>query len=563
MSKLSETERQALNNACARLRETNLGTKIGNVEDFLDINVLKTDANTVSAAINELFDKWANPLLNITIPPPGFFTLAADAEGNLWCYCNDETNPPVFEHDEDTGDLYLYIASEEGENSYKVHVGNYIAVKHLNDYYTKTEIDSKVTALEDELDTKSDNGHTHDDRYFTESEVTNKLNGKANSSHTHDDRYYTESEMDSKLNGKANSSHTHSISNITDLQSSLDNKASSNHTHDDRYYTEGEIDSKIISIEDELDTKASTNIATTNTDGLMSSADKTKLDSLSESGSSSTAILKQCQDIRSLSTKLNIGSAAYKEYIKTSADWFISPSGSDSNDGTSESSAFRTFAPLASKASAGDIVYVESGTYTNSTEITIPVSVSIYGNPDDLPIITSSVVDGWTLKITPSQDSTVNIENVYFKGNTSLSSRKLVEIRASSDAGTVKVNVQNCRFENAKTPYNGCGLIIVGLPSADSIGVVCDCLFINNTTTSYGHSGASCQYCNCYGSLKVYRCLFNNPTSGHNKFCGTTGQSISVHAYDSTCYASGEGACNKFLGAGDTCRLGYSELECE
>ena len=31
----------------------------------------------------------------------------------------------------------------------------------------------------------------------------------AAASHTHDDRYYTESEIDSKLNGKANSSHTH------------------------------------------------------------------------------------------------------------------------------------------------------------------------------------------------------------------------------------------------------------------------------------------------------------------------------------------------------------------
>lgn len=228
MSKLSETERQALNNACARLRETNLGTKIGNVEDFLDIDVLKTDANTVSAAINELFDKWANPLLNITIPPPGFFTLAGDAEGNLWCYCNDETNPPVFEHDEETGDLYLYIASEDGENSYKVHVGNYIAVKHLNDYYKKTEIDSKVRALEDELDTKSDTGHTHDDRY------------------------YTESEMDSKLSGKASSSHTHSIRGVNGLQSSLDNKANISHTHDDRYYTEAEVDTKVTALENAI-----------------------------------------------------------------------------------------------------------------------------------------------------------------------------------------------------------------------------------------------------------------------------------------------------------------------
>ena len=169
MTKLTENERKALNNACARLRETNLGTKIGNIEDFLDIDILKTDANTVSKAIDELFDKWANPLLNITVPPPGFFTLAGDAEGNLWCYCNDETNPPVFEHDETTGDLYLNIASEDGANSYQVHVGKYIAVKHLNDYYKKTEVDSKLGG-------KSNVGHNHDERYYTETEIDAKVN---------------------------------------------------------------------------------------------------------------------------------------------------------------------------------------------------------------------------------------------------------------------------------------------------------------------------------------------------------------------------------------------------
>lgn len=169
MTKLTENERKALNNACARLRETNLGTKIGNIEDFLDIDILKTDANTVSKAIDELFDKWANPLLNITVPPPGFFTLAGDAEGNLWCYCNDETHPPVFEHDETTGDLYLNIASEDGANSYQVHVGNYIAVKHLNDYYKKTEIDSKLGG-------KSNVGHNHNERYYTETEIDVKVN---------------------------------------------------------------------------------------------------------------------------------------------------------------------------------------------------------------------------------------------------------------------------------------------------------------------------------------------------------------------------------------------------
>lgn len=40
-------------------------------------------------------------------------------------------------------------------------------------------------------------------------------------SHTHDDRYYTESEINTKLNAKANSSHTHTKSQITDFPTSM------------------------------------------------------------------------------------------------------------------------------------------------------------------------------------------------------------------------------------------------------------------------------------------------------------------------------------------------------
>lgn len=39
--------------------------------------------------------------------------------------------------------------------------------------------------------------------------------GAAPSDHSHDERYYTESETDTKLNSKANSSHTHASSEVT------------------------------------------------------------------------------------------------------------------------------------------------------------------------------------------------------------------------------------------------------------------------------------------------------------------------------------------------------------
>lgn len=53
--------------------------------------------------------------------------------------------------------------------------------------------------------------------------VSGKPSTYTPSSHTHDDRYYTKSEVDSKLNGKASSSHTHTKSQITDFPSSMKN----------------------------------------------------------------------------------------------------------------------------------------------------------------------------------------------------------------------------------------------------------------------------------------------------------------------------------------------------
>ena len=64
-----------------------------------------------------------------------------------------------------------------------------------------------VDALKASIGKKSDVGHNHNDRYYTESEIdtkvntlNNAINGKSNEGHNHDDRYYTESEIDTKVN---------------------------------------------------------------------------------------------------------------------------------------------------------------------------------------------------------------------------------------------------------------------------------------------------------------------------------------------------------------------------
>lgn len=68
----------------------------------------------------------------------------------------------------------------------------------------------------------TDFAHTHDDRYYTETEINSKLNGKSNTGHTHDDRYYTESEMNTKLAGKSDTSHSHSTHLTTEIAAGAD-----------------------------------------------------------------------------------------------------------------------------------------------------------------------------------------------------------------------------------------------------------------------------------------------------------------------------------------------------
>ena len=53
------------------------------------------------------------------------------------------------------------------------------------------------------------------------SNIQNQLNNKAAASHTHDDRYYTETEVDNLLANKSNTGHTHTAANITDLDDAI------------------------------------------------------------------------------------------------------------------------------------------------------------------------------------------------------------------------------------------------------------------------------------------------------------------------------------------------------
>lgn len=102
---------------------------------------------------------------------------------------------------------------------------------------------TKVNLLQEvqaEVDGKSDVGHTHDDRYFTEAEITALLSGKANTSHNHVAADITD--FEEAVEEIAGNVSLDDYYTKTQADALLLNKSDVGHTHDDRYYTETEID---------------------------------------------------------------------------------------------------------------------------------------------------------------------------------------------------------------------------------------------------------------------------------------------------------------------------------
>ena len=170
-------------------------------------------------------------------------------------------------------------------------------------------ISDAMGALEAAIDDKADASHTHDDRYYTESEIDTKLSNKADSSHTHSD-YVSTSRT---VNGKALSSNvTLSASDVgADASGSANTALTSAKSYTDEkiealgdtYYTETEIDTKLS------DKANSTHNHDTSYDAKGSAANalteaKTYTDTVA-SGKANTSHTHSIENITNLQTTLD------------------------------------------------------------------------------------------------------------------------------------------------------------------------------------------------------------------------------------------------------------------
>lgn len=173
------------------------------------------------------------------------------------------------EIDDQMGDMLDAIdeaVAEEADRAKGVEASLDAAIKtksdsgHLHDdrYYVKSTIDSKVTALQSEID--ADVKVEADRAKAAEATLQANIDKKSNEGHNHDGRYYTETEIDGKVEAlqeeiaeAVETEADRAKAAETTLQANIDKKANSGHAHDDRYYTETEINTKISNLQSEID----------------------------------------------------------------------------------------------------------------------------------------------------------------------------------------------------------------------------------------------------------------------------------------------------------------------
>ena len=230
----------------------------------------------------------------------------------------------------------------------------------------------------------------------------------------------------------------------------------------------------------------------------------------------------------------------------SATDYYISPSGSDGNSGSS-GSPWRTLAYAASQSSSGDLIHVTAGTYVESSRVNLPAGVSIIGAGNSSIIQSNysvgSDLDDAILRLYSSSLNTTGQSISYLM----IDGQNWTSLRAIATTDRNNVEISNCtiqNFNNAAITVNsssGDGAFVSGLSIHDCV-INDDCSvapggqdgdgsitmygvdgvnIYNNSFTQTARSAGSngdiirgiCEYGFGWKNVKIYNNTFTKPNS--------------------------------------------------
>lgn len=220
--------------------------------------------------------------------------------------------------------------------------------------------------------------------------------------------------------------------------------------------------------------------------------------------------------------------------------YYISPTGSDSNSGSS-SSPWKTLAYACSKVTTpGDVIHVSAGKYTETSQGVLAVGVSVEGEGRSNTFITSNITDAnaGTLYLASGTENTngnQHISGIYFDGN-NMTTYCAIWVRARGN-----VEISNCTFINyAKYGVRFHGEVSGKSPST-SVNYATgnsfhDNIATNNAYYEHGIGGGANVMITCQTGFLCYNNTISQSRATYTNGCGvkTEGWTRGFKIYNNT-----------------------------
>lgn len=216
--------------------------------------------------------------------------------------------------------------------------------------------------------------------------------------------------------------------------------------------------------------------------------------------------------------------------------YYIDPNGNNSNNGSSGSPWKTLFYASTRVTNSGDIIHVNAGTYTETSQSQLAVGVSIEGDDMVTTTVVSNISSGLLLSLTSTHGTNGNqhISGINFNGNNN--TYYAIEVYGRSN-----VSIVFCTFVD----FYQYGIKMFGQTKGESESTsvpyatgnsVHDCTITNCAYYQSGSGGGANVFVACQKGFQVYNCNITQSRPAYTNGCGvkTDGWTKGMKIYNNT-----------------------------